>query len=446
MADIVLKPHQKAVVEQLKTTNGLILYHTTGSGKTITSLVSMYQFKNRIIIIGPKSSRKAFLDEIFRLKLDLERFSFFTFTKIIALLEIEPYFLAESLTIVDEAHGIRNITKHNRELWYGLWKTSKVLLLSATILVNHVCDLFVLLNILNKNRNLPSSKKRYESMKESINFEKEIYGKISYYKAPEENYPEYKKIIKKVFYTSTQTTEYKKYARKILYAHGKVSQEDEEQGSKWIKKYNIPEAIYELDESIQENSFLAATRQIANTMYKSSNYPKIEGVVSTIVADNLFPVVVYSSYLGNGIYPIYKSLLKKNISCSIISGEKSISDIISIVNKYNSGKLQVLLISLAGSESLDLKNTRRLHILEPFWNTSRITQVIGRVVRYKSHITLPKEDRNLIIYEWISIFKENKYKGLSADEYLQRICEYKNKENKFFNDIIISMANYKQIK
>ena len=56
-----------------------------------------------------------------------------------------------------------------------------------------------------------------------------------------------------------------------------------------------------------------------------------------------------------------------------------------IVNNYNEGKYKVLLLSSAGSESLDLKNTRQIHIMEPYWNEGKIIQVIGRAIRYKSH-------------------------------------------------------------
>ena len=66
----------------MKDNRGLILYHSTGSGKTITALAALYQFKRGIIIIGQKSSKKAFYDDIKKLGYDRSRFEFFTFTKI----------------------------------------------------------------------------------------------------------------------------------------------------------------------------------------------------------------------------------------------------------------------------------------------------------------------------------------------------------------------------
>ena len=50
--DIKLKPHQLIPINFLKHNRSCILYHSTGSGKTITALKAMYQFDNDIIIIG----------------------------------------------------------------------------------------------------------------------------------------------------------------------------------------------------------------------------------------------------------------------------------------------------------------------------------------------------------------------------------------------------------
>ena len=48
----------------MKNHYGLVLYHSMGSGKTITSLAMVYQFTFPIIIISTKASRKNFQDDI----------------------------------------------------------------------------------------------------------------------------------------------------------------------------------------------------------------------------------------------------------------------------------------------------------------------------------------------------------------------------------------------
>jgi len=67
---ITLRQYQKIAIEYIKNNYGLIVYHSTGSGKTIIALVAMNQFNRDTIIIGPKSSMKVFNDTINKLEYD----------------------------------------------------------------------------------------------------------------------------------------------------------------------------------------------------------------------------------------------------------------------------------------------------------------------------------------------------------------------------------------
>jgi len=61
-----------------------------------------------------------------------------------------------------------------------------------------------------------------------------------------------------------------------------------------------------------------------------------------------------------------------------------------------------LLVSATGAEGLDLKNIRRMHMVEPYWNAAREDQFFARGDRYKSHVALPIEDRNTQPYIYLS--------------------------------------------
>lgn len=61
-------------------------------------------------------------------------------------------------------------------------------------------------------------------------------------------------------------------------------------------------------------------------------------------------------------------------------------------------------ITSAGAEGLSLKNVRAVHIMEPYWNDVRLKQVKGRAIRIGSHLDLPKEDQNVSIYTYITVF------------------------------------------
>jgi hypothetical protein len=71
---------------------------------------------------------------------------------------------------------------------------------------------------------------------------------------------------------------------------------------------------------------------------------------------------------------------------------------------------RVFAITSAGAEGLSLKNVRRVHIMEPFWNHVRTDQVKGRAVRICSHIDLdysPSPElnqRTVEVYTYCSVF------------------------------------------
>lgn len=98
---------------------------------------------------------------------------------------------------------------------------------------------------------------------------------------------------------------------------------------------------------------------------------------------------------------------------AIISGDVSIEDRTLIQNMYNQesnmhgGVIDLILLSSTGAEGLDLKNTRHIHIMEPYWNWGRIKQIIARGVRNDSHIMLPKEEKNVTPYIYLAIPPES---------------------------------------
>ena len=89
-------------------------------------------------------------------------------------------------------------------------------------------------------------------------------------------------------------------------------------------------------------------------------------------------------------------------------------------------KVKVVLISKAGSEGIDLKFIRQVHILEPWYNMNRSEQIIGRAVRNFSHKDLPFEKRNVQIFMYGTILPGNIEE--TADLYVYRVAEYKAKQ------------------
>ena len=184
------------------------------------------------------------------------------------------------------------------------------------------------------------------------------------------------------------------------------------------------------------NAFLNATRQISNTYGGKTNTPKLKKVLE-FIKKNPKPAIVYSNWLENGIEPLSKMLDEAKISSLKFTGGMTDVKKQTVVENYNDGQIDVLLLSSSGGEGLDLKKTRQIHILEPHWNDAKISQVIGRGIRYKSHEDLPAAKRQVTVVHWIST-PLGKDKG--TDEYLYELSEKKLKEMQAFLDTAVKYS------
>ena len=97
--------------------------------------------------------------------------------------------------------------------------------------------------------------------------------------------------------------------------------------------------------------------------------------------------------------------------------------------------IELLLTTKTGAEGIDLKNVRQVHIVEPYWNPVRIKQIKGRAVRVGSHIQLPKKERNVEIFLYLSTITDEMKKtdkviqmdkgGATSDEVLYELSQKK---------------------
>jgi hypothetical protein len=115
---------------------------------------------------------------------------------------------------------------------------------------------------------------------------------------------------------------------------------------------------------------------------------------------------------------------------AIISGNSSLSpdndsEIKTLTSQKNrEGELiKVVLITQAGTEGIDMKNLRQIHVMEPWYNLNRLEQVIGRARRNCSHVSLPIDERNFELYLHGSRLTNTKIE--TVDTMLYRIAESK---------------------
>jgi hypothetical protein len=89
----------------------------------------------------------------------------------------------------------------------------------------------------------------------------------------------------------------------------------------------------------------------------------------------------------------------------------------SLSTNNNLGEIiKVLMITSAGSEGINLRNTRYVHIMEPYWHPVRVEQVIGRARRICSHKDLPTELQTVDVFIYIMTFTEEQLRSDYAIE------------------------------
>lgn len=183
---------------------------------------------------------------------------------------------------------------------------------------------------------------------------------------------------------------------------------------------------------------------------------KIKAIIDNINTSNGI-VFIYSQFIWGGLMPLVMALEyngysnyngdllnipnkkdKNGMNYIIISGDKEISQrtyekYIKIEhNNVNGDKVKIILGSESAAEGLDFKYVREVHILDPWYHLNKIEQVIGRGIRYCSHIKLPINERNVTVYMYAATKSANPANDVETVD----LKIYRDAENKS-----IKMAN-----
>lgn len=151
--------------------------------------------------------------------------------------------------------------------------------------------------------------------------------------------------------------------------------------------------------------------------------PKIHTVLESI-KKSVGKILVFSAYKSTGVIPIALALEHigivrygnsrlldmqtqeaKSVGSYIIwTGDSTICCDESHLDVFNSHEnrhgdlIKVLLCTRRGSEGLDMKCVREVHVMDPWYHMNRVEQVMGRAARHCSHASLPIEMRNVTTY------------------------------------------------
>lgn len=105
------------------------------------------------------------------------------------------------------------------------------------------------------------------------------------------------------------------------------------------------------------------------------------------------PILATPSYTGKprGKYILLTSGATDAEISSMLSKVKS-------PKNRDGSQVKVIVSSPIAAEGIDFRYVRQIHVLDPWWNMSRIEQVIGRGLRTCSHQSLPFEKQNCTVY------------------------------------------------
>jgi len=148
-----------------------------------------------------------------------------------------------------------------------------------------------------------------------------------------------------------------------------------------------------------------------------SNFVKMEGLEIFKIYLSYFDYSDFGKGGGkdNYRYTEFHGEIDKDVRKSNLKNFNSIENIFGKV-------IKIIMISPAGSEGINLLNVRQVHILDPYWNEVRITQLIGRAIRMCSHKDLPMEERKVDIYRYNAIRNTDKE---TTDQNIQKLASEK---------------------
>jgi superfamily II DNA or RNA helicase len=449
-------------IMESKYNKGLLLYHKLGSGKTSTSIIiadSLIKSKKikHVYIFTPGSLRENWINEYcnvsgYNSDTLYKYYTFITYNYSVGD-AVDDMDFDNCLIIIDEVHNLINGYKNqskNPKLIYEKIKNSdcKVICLSGTPIYNNLYEFIILLELLKPQKNslISFSGKEIKTdqfdflLKEKENgtivpknpttFKKIFKDVISYYPGiGGEYYPEviYMKPIQiKMSYGQTIRYLDREYAEEIF----------SKKPSAKLRGSN-PEVFKMLEKMYIMAKKHIMSRSACNFFYPSKilnmtdTSPENDGWICKEMLDkrkmnvlsSKFSVLIYNIIKHpkqkhvlftffkekSGVILLNSILTLMGIKSLIFSGDLNDKERKSILSRFNSvknryaQKIDILLVTEAGAEGITIMEARHFHILESNNVSTKIKQAIGRVVRYKSHYDMPKDEQNVKIWRYWSI-------------------------------------------
>ena len=405
-SEIELKSYQIKAVKYMKRNSSLLIVFGTGCGKTLTSVTISQCFldKNptkKVILVAPSTLLANFEKEMVKYGVqNKDRYEFYSFDKFSRLSLEGSIDMDGNMLIIDEVHNLRNMSGvRSSSVIYESSKAAKRVLLTATPFVNYYSDLIPIVNILYGDYKITGNNAKFD------NVLKFLKNKV----IVEDCYdPKFfpKRVDKTI--EMEMTDDY--YDRYIIET----------------EKLGDTHTLF-----ADPSKFYNGHRRAVNKLGPEYFSTKIKAVKDIIKSGKS---IIYSNWLDYGVVPITNELKKNKVSYAMFTGEIPIKERKVILEKFNAGEIDVLIMSKVGGEGIDTKEVKSVIVVDPPWNDTGLHQIIGRAIRYNSHINLPKSERVVHVY-FLKLTRPKILSGTSftktGDEIIYEIIEEKKKHNKY---------------
>ena len=434
--ELTLADYQVAPAEWLRDhpqQEGLVVAYRVGTGKTLTAanvgetLLEIGRV-DHVLVLTKKSLLDAFKEELKNCvvrdpsKYTVYSYQNFAGKKHRALLNAAKA-KGPFLLMIDEFQHFKNEEGRDFKASFSARQNAKhTVLFSATPLFDSVKELRTVDMLLHgRNRSRFPTKKDFGANKnnEFVVTNNEGTTEVSEQRLSESFKNEIKRVFKDHIATKFELNdaEKKRYpTRKTIVQLVKMDD-------------NQQKLLNDRDAWNSRNAFGVTERQYFNTLFpkpgagdrrKRTRAPavaKVRALVKEITTKKQFPTVIYSAFVEAGVNIVYNRLVKAGVKKNKIrkyTGRTTAAQRTKLVDSYNEGEVDVLIISAAGREGLNLKRTKAFHVLEQEWNRSSIEQATGRAIRRDSHkyatyrdqenkAPVAKERGNVDVYEWIGV-------------------------------------------
>lgn len=455
----------------------LLIWHSTGSGKTFTSLVicEYYRFlmkdkKCNFLILIPNKRLKKTIENIlidqFKLSINIikNHYTIISFN-LFETIDIKIYY---DIVVIDEIHTLKKNNVYNKiDTFIKNKNYNKFIGLTATLIWDKIDDLNFIINLFsNENIYLDSKNYDFEILK------KNMLGKISYYHSDYYNdlniiYGGYKfldnlYLLNLYFTEENRDIEYNINDKHNLYKKRLYFDfQFPFKNKNWVPNDNVYKNV---TWKIYYNSIFKYNNEPNSLnlyVYLNKNNlsyycPKLDFIIRNINEHNNENVFIYNNYIKGSIgienLSIYLEILGyekiTNIYPTSINKKRFItSDNINFIkflqyfnkenNKYGD-YCKIIIGSKKIIEGLSINNIRQYYCLLGQWNYSSIVQATGRVIREKSHSFFSKEEKYIKIY-----YLNSYYKNYSIDKHMYDIVKEKiDDQLKILNDLkSISLEN-----